>query len=60
MAGMEHERASLLAALALQLDWGAEEALEDAPPDRTAPRAAAPAQALAEGAGAPPPGHGLP
>lgn len=34
---MEPDRASLLAALALQLDWGAEEALEDAPPDR-APR----------------------
>lgn len=43
MGWMEHERASLLAALALQLDWGAEEALEDAPPDRTAPRAPAPA-----------------
>lgn len=42
MGRMEHERASLLAALALQLDWGAEEALEDTPPDRTAPRAPAP------------------
>ncbi|MBW6396240.1 uracil-DNA glycosylase [Roseomonas sp. HJA6] len=34
---MELDRAGLLAALALQLDWGAEEALEDAPPDRSAP-----------------------
>ena len=34
---MELDRADLLAALALQLDWGAEEALEDAPPDRSAP-----------------------
>jgi uracil-DNA glycosylase len=40
---MEHDRAALLAALALQLDWGAEEALEDAPPDRSPPLAAAPA-----------------
>ena len=39
---MEHDRAALLAALALQLDWGAEEALADAPPDRRAdPRARA-------------------
>ncbi|MEO3472958.1 uracil-DNA glycosylase [Roseomonas sp. CAU 1739] len=33
---MEHDRAALLAALALQLDWGAEEALAEAPPDRSA------------------------
>lgn len=39
MASMEPDRSALLAALALQLDWGAEEALEDAPPDRTAERA---------------------
>jgi DNA polymerase len=43
MAPMEADRAQLLAALALQLDWGAEEALEDAPPDRSPPRAVAPA-----------------
>lgn len=42
MAGMEADRAQLLAALALQLDWGAEEALEEAPPDRSPPRAVAP------------------
>jgi DNA polymerase len=34
MATMEQDRAALLAALALQTDWGADEALEDAPPDR--------------------------
>jgi uracil-DNA glycosylase len=34
------ERAALLAALRLQLDWGADEALLPAPQDRTAPRAA--------------------
>lgn len=45
MAAMEPDRGALLAALALQLDWGAEEALEDAPPDRSPPRAAAPAEA---------------
>lgn len=39
---MEMDRASLIAALALQLDWGAEEALEEAPPDRSAPRAPPP------------------
>ncbi len=40
---MEQDRAALLAALALQLDWGADEALEAAPPDRApTPRAAAP------------------
>ena len=39
---MELERASLLAALALQLDWGAEEALAEAPPDRSAPARPAP------------------
>ena len=54
MGWMEHERASLLAALALQLDWGAEEALEDAPPDRTAPRAPAPAAEPASGPSAQP------
>jgi len=47
MARMDAERASLLAALALQLDWGAEEALEDAPPDRWAARPAAPPAAPA-------------
>lgn len=45
MAGMEAERASLLAALALQLDWGATEALAVTPPDRSAPRPATPAPA---------------
>jgi DNA polymerase len=40
MAIMEQDRAALLAALALQTDWGADEALEDAPPDRA--RAPAP------------------
>jgi len=45
MAGMEAERASLLAALALQLDWGATEALALTPPDRSAPRPATPAPA---------------
>jgi DNA polymerase len=34
------ERAALLAALRLQLDWGADEALLPSPQDRTAPRAA--------------------
>jgi DNA polymerase len=34
MASMEQDRAALLAALALQSDWGADEALQDAPPDR--------------------------
>jgi DNA polymerase len=38
-------RAVLLAALRLQLDWGADEALLDAPLDRTVPRLAAPALA---------------
>lgn len=38
--------AALLAALRLQLDWGADEALLDAPQDRTARRAPAPAAAL--------------
>ena len=37
---MDEARAALLAALALQVDWGAEEALDDAPPDRSAVRAA--------------------
>jgi DNA polymerase len=40
---MEHGRAALLAALALQVEWGAEEALADAPPDRSAPARPAPA-----------------
>lgn len=53
MAGMEHDRASLLAALALQLDWGAEEALEDAPPDRSATRAPAPAPGAGDAAAPP-------
>jgi DNA polymerase len=44
---MELERASLLAALALQLDWGAEEALAEAPPDRSAPARPAPVSAAA-------------
>ena len=43
MAWMEHDRAALLAALALQLDWGAEDALAEVPPDRSAPARAAPA-----------------
>ena len=52
MAAMEQDRAALLAALALQLDWGADEALEAAPPDRAAAPArvandAAPARAAA-------------
>ncbi|TDH64609.1 uracil-DNA glycosylase [Dankookia rubra] len=38
---------ALLAALRLQIDWGAEEALEAAPIDRTVPRVAAPAEAVA-------------
>lgn len=42
MARMEHDRAALLAALALQVDWGAEEALAEAPPDRYAPARPAP------------------
>lgn len=49
MAWMEHDRAALLAALALQLDWGAEDALAEVPPDRSAPaRAAAGPSAGAE------------
>ncbi|NKE16131.1 uracil-DNA glycosylase [Roseomonas oryzicola] len=55
MAAMEHDRAALLAALALQLDWGAEEALEDAPPDRSPPRAATPPSAAPAERAAPPP-----
>jgi DNA polymerase len=42
---MEQDRAALLAALALQMDWGADEALEAAPPGRA--RAPAPAQSAA-------------
>jgi DNA polymerase len=38
---MEADRGALIAALMLQLDWGADEALEEAPPDRTAARTAA-------------------
>jgi DNA polymerase len=46
MPAMEQDRAALLAALALQLDWGADEALEDAPPDRArAPERPAPVSA---------------
>lgn len=46
MAAMGQDRAALLAALALQTDWGADEALEEAPPDRgRAP--VAPARGLA-------------
>lgn len=41
MGAMEHHRATLLAALALQLEWGADDALAEAPPDRSAPRAPA-------------------
>ena len=36
-------REALLAALRLQIDWGADDALEEAPIDRTVPRIAAPA-----------------
>jgi DNA polymerase len=42
MAGAEVDRAALLAALRLQLEWGADEALADAPLDRTALSAALP------------------
>ncbi|BDG73670.1 uracil-DNA glycosylase [Roseomonas fluvialis] len=53
---MEQDRAALLAALALQLDWGADEALEEAPPDRArAPAVAASAATPAEAARVPPP-----
>ncbi|MES2711062.1 MAG: uracil-DNA glycosylase [Pseudomonadota bacterium] len=44
---MDAEHASLLAALRLQAEWGADEALDDAPPDRAA---AIPAPALAPAA----------
>lgn len=54
MAGMEAERASLLAALALQFDWGATEALAETPPERSAQRPAAPE--AAPPAAPPPPG----
>ncbi|HEY4252221.1 MAG TPA: uracil-DNA glycosylase [Roseomonas sp.] len=40
---MDAESEALLAALRLQLDWGVEEALEDAPPDRFAAPAPRPA-----------------
>lgn len=60
MTGMEHDRAALLAALALQLDWGAEEALEDAPPDRSPAHAAAPAPASAPAVAPPPRGPAAP
>lgn len=59
MAGMELDRAALLAALAVQAEWGADEALEDAPPDRarapavTAPVAAPRAPAATPRAAAP-------
>ncbi len=46
MAIMEQDRAALLAALALQTDWGADEALEDAPPDRARAPAPPPPEAV--------------
>ncbi|MFZ4408196.1 MAG: uracil-DNA glycosylase [Paracraurococcus sp.] len=46
-------RDALLAALRLQLDWGAEEALEDAPIDRTVARVTAPAAAAVTAAAGP-------
>ncbi len=65
MAGAEADRAALLAALRLQMEWGADEALAEAPLDRTAlsaalppPGAPFPAAAKAPAAarpGAPPP-----
>ena len=48
MAGMDADRAAWLAALALQLDWGADEALATEPPDRTAARPAAAPRAVAD------------
>jgi DNA polymerase len=52
-------REALLAALALQADWGADEALLEAPQDRrTAPRGAEAPRG--EGGGAPPRGDALP
>ncbi len=51
MGRMEHDRAALLAALALQLDWGAEEALAEAPPDRRAEARAVGPRAEARPAG---------
>jgi DNA polymerase len=53
MRRMEQDRAALLAALALQLDWGADEALAEAPPDRA--RAPDRPAAVAAPASAPPP-----
>ncbi|MDQ1080575.1 uracil-DNA glycosylase family 4 [Pseudoroseomonas cervicalis] len=60
--GPDSEAAALLAALRLQLDWGVDEALAEAPLDRLAapppgPAAAAPAMAARDAAeaGAPPP-----
>ena len=66
--GAEVDRAALLAALRLQMEWGADEALADAPLDRTAlsatlPPPGAPFPAAAKtpppaargGAAAPPP-----
>jgi uracil-DNA glycosylase len=50
---MEAEAEALLAALRLQLDWGADEALADLPLDRTAARPAAPAP-IPEGPGSRP------
>ena len=49
---MTDDPTALLAALRLQIDWGADEALEDAPADRLAAPAAAPAR--------PPPPSALP
>jgi DNA polymerase len=51
MRDMEQDRAALLAALALQMDWGADEALDNAPPDRA--RASAVAPAIPQAATAP-------
>ncbi|MCK8784653.1 uracil-DNA glycosylase [Roseomonas sp. NAR14] len=48
------ERAELLAALRLQLDWGADEALDDLPADRTAAPAPAPASGPARAGASPP------
>ena len=45
MWGMEQERSARAAALALQCDWGADEALMESPADRLAVRGEAPARA---------------
>ncbi|MFC0387033.1 uracil-DNA glycosylase [Muricoccus vinaceus] len=56
------ETAALLAALELQIAWGADEALDEAPQDRTRPRAAAEplAPPSARPAAAPPPAASTP